>query len=365
MENTQVIMIGMIEQMCTRQDVCLESFQVARDIMNSDVKTLTLDHNVNQCLKFMERYKVRHVPVIDFPYEEKGKPCFIGVVSQRDVLRLSAHDAKGNIKQETDKKALRQLLVQIVSRKPKSVSLQTPVQEVISTMISNHVDMVPVLDNADLVGIITTTDILKLLFKLDKVVNELLPKLQKGAADINSEDSAGAEILSSWISRTAKEIMTEQVICLEPHDNLDKAIEILQTEEIRHLMITDEHEKLLGLISDRNILGKLPFAGRRPPSPPKVFREHLFVNKPPIKSHQYPLEEIMVDKSKVLSIESGCKITEAARILYEKKISCLPVLDEQERLQGLVTVTDLMRALLDVYEPVQEVGLEQNDSSAR
>ena len=105
----------MIEQMCARKAVCLESLHVAQDIMNSDVKTLTLDHNINQCLKFMERYKVRHVPVIDFPYEGEKQIRFIGVVSQRDVLRLSAHDAKGYITQETDKRALRQLLVQIVS----------------------------------------------------------------------------------------------------------------------------------------------------------------------------------------------------------------------------------------------------------
>ena len=365
MENAQFTIISMIEQMCARKAVCLESLHVAQDIMNSDVKTLTLDHNINQCLKFMERYKVRHVPVIDFPYEGEKQIRFIGVVSQRDVLRLSAHDAKGYITQETDKRALRQLLVQIVSRKPKSVLLQTPIQEVISIMTSNHIDMVPVLDNSNLVGIITTTDVLKLLFRLDKVVRELLPKLQKNEADIKSDDLARAEILSLWVSRTVEEIMTKQVICLGPQDNMDRAIEILQTEEIRHLIITDEQEKLLGLISDRDILGHLPFAGRRPPSPPKKFREHLFVNKPPIKSHEIPLETIMVGKPKVLSIKSGCKITDAARILHEKKISCLPVLDKQEKLEGLVTVTDLMRALLAIYEPVQEVELERNDSAVR
>jgi CBS domain-containing protein len=354
MEKKQFTMIDMIEQMCSRSDIRLESLRFVRDIMNSNVKTLTLDHNVSQCLKFIEIYKVRHVPVVDLPYERDDQVRFIGIVSQRDVLRQFIQDAKGYIKQEIDRRALRQLLVQIVSRKPKSVFLQTPIQEVISIMIGNHIDMVPVLKNSDLVGIVTTTDILKLLFKLEKVVREVLVEMRDRIIDVNSENSAGADMLSSWISRTVKEIMTEQVVCLEPQDHLDKAMEILQAEKIRHLMIVDEQRRLLGLISDRDILKNLPFAGRRPPLPPKIFREHLFATKLLSKSREIPVETIMVGKSEVLHIDSGCHITEAARILYEKKISCLPVLDAQEKILAIVTVTDLMRALLDMYEPVQE-----------
>lgn len=357
MKNTQLTIIDLIEEMCTRKGLSLNPLHFARDIMNSNVKTLTLDHNVNQCLKFMESRNVRHVPVVDLPYEGEKKPCFIGIVSQRDVLRLSAHDTRGNIKQEIDRRALRQLLVQIVSRRPKSVSLQTPTQKVISTMTSNHIDMVPVLDSSNLVGIITTTDILKLLFRLDKATKELLLKLRKDkAADARSEDSAKAEMLSSWSIRAVEEIMTREVICLEPRNNIDRAIEILQTEEIRHLIITNEQGKFLGLISDRDILHNLPFAGRRPPSPPKKFREHLFAIKSLARKDQIPLEKIMVDKSKVLSIEPGCGIVDAARTLYEKKISCLPVLDEREKVRGIVTITDLMRALLNVYEPIEKVS---------
>jgi CBS domain-containing protein len=49
----------------------------------------------------------------------------------------------------------------------------------------------------------------------------------------------------------------------------------------------------------------------------------------------------------------GCSVCEAADILYTKKISCLLVIDEQEKLRGGVAVTDLMRALLAAYEPAE------------
>lgn len=68
---------------------------------------------------------------------------------------------------------------------------------------------------------------------------------------------------------------------------------------------------------------------------------------------------------KVLHISPGCSVCEAAEILYKKKISCLPVIDEQEKLRGIVTVTDLMRALLAAYEPAEKAALITSQSSIR
>ena len=90
MKNKQLTLLDMIEDMCTEKDVELGSMRVAQDIMNVDVKTLTLDHTINQCIKFMESRRVRHAPVVDLPYEGEKKPYFIGVVSQRDVLRINS-----------------------------------------------------------------------------------------------------------------------------------------------------------------------------------------------------------------------------------------------------------------------------------
>lgn len=365
MENGQLKLIDVIEEMCIEKDVCFQPIRVARDIMNTDVRTLTLDHTVNRCLQFMKGRRVRHAPVVDLPNETETKPYFIGVVSERDVLRLNEPDAETTDKQKKDRRSLRQLLVNIVARKPKSASPQTPVQDVIMTMTCNHIDMVPVLDDADLVGVITTTDLIKLFFKLDELIHRLCPKLKKGASpfDMSSESSAKAKILSSWVFRAVREIMTEQVITLEPQDDLGRAVEVMQAEEFRHILIIDEQEKFVGLVSDRDILRNLPYAGRRPPSPPKRFREHLFATSSWTKSRLLPLESVMVLAQNVLHISPACSVREAAEILYRKKISCLPVVDEQEKLRGIVTVTDLMRALLAAYEPAEKAGLIPSQSS--
>ena len=178
MDNGQLKLIDVIEQLCSQNDVSIEPMRLARDIMNADFRTLTLDHNVNQCLQLMESLKIRHVPVVDLPYEGEDKPYFIGIVSDRDVLRLKAANAKEVAQKKKPRKALRQLLVQIVTRKPKSVKPDTPIQDIITTLTDNRIDMVPVLDKDDLVGIITTTDILEILLKLYKLINQLCPELK-------------------------------------------------------------------------------------------------------------------------------------------------------------------------------------------
>lgn len=362
MENEQFKLIDLIEQICTEKGVRPEPMRVARDIMNTNIKTLTLDHTVNQCLQFMKGHKVRHVPVVDLPYEGETKPYFIGIVSERDVLRLNAPDSGENGKPKKDQRALGQLLLQIVTRKPKSVSPQTPVQEVIKIMTCNHIDMVPVLEGGDLVGVITTTDLIKLFFRLADVAHKSCPKLNKDLPpfETTSKSSSNAKILYTWFSRTVQEVMTEQVISLEPEDFIARAIEVMQAEECRHIPIIDEQGKFIGLVSDRDILRNLPYAGKRPPSAPKRFREHLFAADSWTTNSLMPLEDIMVRN--VSHISPSCKIRKAVDILYKKRISCLPVIDKQENLRGILTVTDIIRELLSAYEPAGQASVIPSES---
>ena len=167
--NTQ---IGGINQTDVGRDAFLKSMLLAEDIMNTDFKTLTMDHSVKACLKFMKVNKVRHVLVIDPPNESYDSSLFIGVVSDRDVLRLNRqmNRHKDPAEEEVNPKALRQKIGQVVARDPKSADVETPIAEVITMMIDNHIDIVPVLSGATLKGIITTMDVLKLFSKLDDAI---------------------------------------------------------------------------------------------------------------------------------------------------------------------------------------------------
>ena len=121
MANEQIRLIDLIDDMSSGKDVFFRSVRFVKDIMTKEVKSLTLDDTVGTCLKFMKENHLRHVPVVDSATGEEERACLIGIVSQRDVLRqVSPYLGKiGQI--DTDLRAIRQPLCQIISRNPNSV----------------------------------------------------------------------------------------------------------------------------------------------------------------------------------------------------------------------------------------------------
>jgi len=368
MANEQFRLIDLIDDMCQGKDVFFRSVRLVEDIMNHDIKTLTLDDTVEGCLKFMKDYKVRHVPIMEIPAEKEGKPYFVGIVSQRDLFRqISPYVGKIG-EQETDLQAMRQTLGQVVTRNTKSVSPQTPIPDMITFMVEDRIDMVPVLDDGDMVGIVTSADIVKLFVRLD-AIRQLHVKAGKVEGTPQGENpknkqlldllSGGsdemADVLSS-VLRTVEDVMTEQVVWLEEKDNLAKAMDVMQEGKFRHVLIVDKERRLTGIISDRDILRYLPMRSRQGQiqgarsagTRAEVFRSNLFDVASEDASLGLPVRNIM--SQEIVHVLPTCSFYDAVKMLYEMKISCLPVVDDEKKLRGIVTATDVMRGLLAAYK---------------
>ena len=124
----------------------------------------------------------------------------------------------------------------------------------------------------------------------------------------------------------------------------------MQKHRFRHLPILDEDNKLVGVVSDRDILRHLPFAGRRPPTQPARFREHLFRIKRKTANLHLSMDRIMTRETAHISPDST--VRQAVRTLRKgRKIGCLPVIDERNDVCGIVTLADFIRTLLAIYEP--------------
>lgn len=346
----QFSLIEVVEDLCAAKGVPFKPMRIASDIMTADVKILTLDHTIMSFLKYMEAYKTRHATVFDPPIEKGQKPYFVGVVSQRDVLRLVPPYGTKTSRQGQPLKELRKLLARIVTRKPISALPQTPVPDLIASMLDDHIDMLPILADGELTGIVTTTDIIKLFGRLRNAIHELHPQLKKltQPVDLPSADSPKTQLLFSWLTETVRHIMTRQVACLQPNNTLADAIQLMQKRKFRHVPITDDQGKFTGIISDRDILKHLPSTSGRPPSPSKMFREHLFDVDPQAPSLAFPLAHIMTWE--VTHVLPCCLVTDVAKMLQGRKISCCPVLDNEKKLLGIVTGSDMMRRLLAAYQ---------------
>ena len=346
--NARPTLLDGLKNICDENRIHFAPMSIAANIMTNRIKSLNMDNSVKACIKSMKDNRIRHIAVVDSPSEGGKTSRFIGVVSQRDVLRISAGRTAKTGKENINPKAMRQLLSQIVVRNPLSVGPQTPISDVITVMTDNHIDMVPVLENEKLLGIITTIDIIKLYDRLDRAIQKLRSKAaRKASTDPTQFTSEQTKLLSLKVFQMVREIMTTDVICLAPDDFLTKAMETFQENKFRHAMVIDEEENVLGVISDRDILRNLPFAGRRPPGPLKRSRDYLFKILPGTKVPNLTIADIMTTRLKHLRPDSSTR--DAANRMRESKIECLPVIDEQKKLCGIVTITDIMRSLLDIY----------------
>ena len=125
-----------------------------------------------------------------------------------------------------------------------------------------------------------------------------------------------------------KEIMMGSPVTLGPNDSLDLASDVISLGRIRHIPVLDRG-RLVGLLSERDLMGA---AANR------IFGLKQKNRSALLKS--VPIKEVM--KKKVLTMAPDTPIKEAARMMAEKKIGCVPVLSEGI-LVGLVTTTDILR----------------------
>ncbi len=128
------------------------------------------------------------------------------------------------------------------------------------------------------------------------------------------------------------EKMTREVITICPKERVMVAKHILDEKRIRHLPVVSDG-KLVGIITDRDIRRNLP-------SPTHSLGIHEL---------SYLLDKLqvqMVMTRQVISVTPETSIEAAANLLVAHKIGGLPVLDG-ERLVGIITEIDLLKALLE------------------
>lgn len=122
-----------------------------------------------------------------------------------------------------------------------------------------------------------------------------------------------------------REIMTKGVITLAPNPPISEVTRLFSDRRYRHVPIISSEGKIVGLISDRDVLKYHATASRRDPD-------------------KEPVSSIMV--SEVLVATPDTRIRDTARTMFDERIGSLPIIDERNSIVGIVTRSDIIRALL-------------------
>ena len=140
----------------------------ARDLMSSPVRTIRPDTSISQAERILFRYGHSGLSVVD----EQDR--LVGVISRRD-LDLALHHGFSHSPVKG-----------YMTCNPKTITPDTSLQEIESLMVTYDLGRLPVLENGQLVGIVTRTDVLRQIHQNERVrfegvalVSCLLPTIKE------------------------------------------------------------------------------------------------------------------------------------------------------------------------------------------
>ncbi|MCC6605368.1 MAG: CBS domain-containing protein [Anaerolineae bacterium] len=127
--------------------------------MSQPVITVPPDMSVPDCLKLMQREHIRRTPVV-----ENGR--LVGIVSDKDLLNASPSTATSLSIWEINYLVSRIRVKDVMTKDVLTITEDMPIEEAARIMVDNKVGGLPVVNNGDVIGLITETDLFKMLLEL-------------------------------------------------------------------------------------------------------------------------------------------------------------------------------------------------------
>lgn len=127
--------------------------------------------------------------------------------------------------------------------------------------------------------------------------------------------------------------MTPDPVTVTPDTSLKDALELLRSEPFRHLPVVDEEGKLVGVVTEKSLV----YASPTPTTTLSVFEVDYILSRTKIGQ---------VAQGPVITVGPDLPLEEAARMMIDHRIGCLPVV-EDEKLIGIISDTDIFRVFVE------------------
>jgi acetoin utilization protein AcuB len=155
-------------------------------------------------------------------------------------------------------------------------------------------------------------------------------------------EKAGTSRLIKPDITTLSVIMTTEVVSIGMDESLKAALDMSNDRRIRHLPVVDENSALVGILTDRDIRYHLsPRLGT------------ISENNSDRATLDRRVHTVMVRM--VIMGTPDMSIAAAARKLLQERVGCLPVVDSDRRVVGIVTTSDFLEFLAAAPEPAARI----------
>lgn len=130
-------------------------------IMTAEVITLNTNDSLDKAEHLFKKHKIRHIPVI------KNKRL-VGMLSMNDLLRISFADGAYREEDNISSSLYEMFTIpQLMRNRLTTVHPDNSIREVSEIFVESEYHSLPIVDGEELVGIVTTTDLIKYLLKDD------------------------------------------------------------------------------------------------------------------------------------------------------------------------------------------------------
>lgn len=122
----------------------------------------------------------------------------------------------------------------------------------------------------------------------------------------------------------ASDIMSQPVISVRPDDSFEDLWDLICLSQFRHVPVLSDEDELVGIVSDRKILDALHAKGKRPKK----------------------VRDVMVRY--VLCANPTTEVNRIARIFIRERIGAMPIVNENNKLVGMLTRSDILRLIVQM-----------------
>lgn len=304
-----------------------------RDAMTSSPKSVSLSCPLIDAARLLLSSIFTGLPVVD----ESNRP--VGVLTQGDLMRKGGLPLRLGLLAETDAILLESALSRLSSQTAKDI-MTTPavtvgedrqLSEAVDVMLAKGVKRLPVVDKAGgLTGMISRLDIFR--------------TVMREAPDWKSFQARKIEVGDL---QNVGDILRRDTQTVSPDTPVDEVIRVIDQNDIQRVAVVGKDGKLLGVISDRDLL--------------VFFKQEqegiwgLFSRIKNPSAHENPCRGDLqtclshttaaaVMKTDLITVQEEMLIEEAIRLMTQKAIKRLPVVDADGRFKGMISRDSLLRA---------------------
>jgi CBS domain-containing protein len=304
---------------------------MVRDVMTSNPRSVTPDTRLDDVTRLLLSSVFTGIPVIN----EDRQP--IGVISQGDLIRKGGLPLRVGLLAESDRNRLDEVLTRMAAHRAAEVMTSPavmiaenqPLSEAVELMLAKSVKRLPVTDSRGrLSGVLSRVDVFQ--------------TVMREAPDWNAFRAQDIDV--THLKQVA-DIIRRDTHTVAPDTPLEEVIRIIDDNDIQRVAVVDGSGKLLGLISDRDLLR---FFRHEPTGIwQRLSRMARHIQQEVIGASDAVLANTTAGAVMTTDLTTAGEetlIEEAIGLMLDRGFKRLPVLDSKGRFKGMISRDSLLRA---------------------